>query len=66
MEWISVKEKVPTNRNLVLVSNVDSKHKADHWICAGELNENGEWCNQFSDDTIIVTHWMPLPEPPKP
>ena len=66
MEWISVKERVPVNRDIVLVANVDSKHKSDQWVCAGQLNEQGEWSNQFvDDDTILVTHWMPLPEPPK-
>jgi hypothetical protein len=57
--WISVKDRIPVNQSLFLVTHID-----DGWVCCGELNENGEWCNQFSDDTILITHWMPLPEPP--
>jgi len=63
--WISVKQRVPKNRDIVLVTNNDSEFESEHWVCAGEINEDGEWCNQFNtDDTIIVTHWMPLPKPP--
>ena len=64
-EWISVKERIPTNRNIVLITNIDSDTTSEHWVCAGEISENGEWHNQFCpDDTVIVTHWMPLPNPP--
>ena len=67
MKWISVKERLPSIEDIFLVANIDSKNISDHWVCAGQINSNGEWCNQFCDsDTIKVTHWMPLPEPPKP
>lgn len=66
MKWISVKEQLPLNREIVLVTNIDSPFKDEHWVCAGEINQKGEWCNQFNyNDTIVVTHWMPLPQPPK-
>jgi hypothetical protein len=69
MEWISVKKKLPKINQLVIVTNISSKHKEDHWVCCGVILEDGEWYNQFQDSSsepaIIPTHWMPLPEPPK-
>lgn len=65
-EWISVKNRVPKSYEVVLVCNIDSKVKSNRWVCAGQINNEGYWCNQFDDsDHITVTHWMPLPEPPK-
>lgn len=46
-KWISVKERVPQNRDIVLVTNIDAEFVSEHWVCAGEINENGEWCNQI-------------------
>ncbi len=69
MEWISIKDRLPEEVKLVLVSNNESKHKEDHWVCCGQINYSGGWFNQFqdsiSDIQIYPTHWMPLPEPPK-
>jgi hypothetical protein len=60
VNWISVNERIPMSQALFLVTNIDDK-----WVCCGELNDDGEWCNQFSEDTIRITHWALLPEPPK-
>lgn len=58
-KWVSVEEGLPENDNWVLVCttakvNNISKAKYDlgHWRGSG-----GHWNN--------VTHWMPLPKPPK-
>ena len=52
--WISVKEELPKNGELVLVYRKTKTNKNDiqlfHW---------------FSDDKELFTHWMDLPEPPK-
>lgn len=55
-EWVSVKERLPENNCRVLVHvtgkpfDIDADRLADgKWVRWG-------WC---------VTHWMPLPEPPK-
>jgi hypothetical protein len=69
MEWISVKDRLPETYDLVLMTNIESKHLEDHWVCAGSMNRKKVWYNQFQDNnsdcSVRVTHWMPLPEPPK-
>lgn len=57
-KWISVKDRLPgPTENPVLVPYAGSvwtawRH-ADYWELGGLLN------------TVCVTHWMPLPHPPK-
>jgi hypothetical protein len=57
-EWISVEERLPTRPGAYLVFTCDRRismcHFIDHY-CDGNM--------QFDD--YRVTHWMPLPEPPK-
>lgn len=68
-EWISVKDRLPEEIDgeskavLVIVKFVDFRGNvwSENYNIA--WTENGEW------DCIgrmgIVTHWMPLPEPPE-
>lgn len=57
MEWISVKDRLPDGE-LVLI-NV---HQRDYLIAE---YTNGAWWNDSIGFVHGVTHWMPLPEPPK-
>ena len=64
-EWISVKESRPEAFTGTLA--YCPKHKNVYEVY---LNARGEW--RFFDKTVAgalldeeVTHWMPLPEPPK-
>ena len=56
-EWISVKDRLPEGANTVLAVDSDgttaSAYYVGNWHSGGDLEE---------DD---ITHWMPLPEPPK-
>ena len=64
MEWISVKDKLP-------------KETGRYWCHVKEVNDLGESSYQWNvcynewekafhpDNNDKVTHWMPLPEPPK-
>ena len=59
-KWISVKDRLPDDERRVLVScrtkkGQQSVNLAYYW--------NGYWHGQGS--MAGVTHWMPLPEPPK-
>ena len=56
-EWISVKDKLPEPCQDVLVYHSGGKIKIS------ELFYNGRFCLQ--DLHGEVTHWMPLPAPPK-
>lgn len=56
-EWISVKDRLPEHSNTVLCVTKNGRpfvckydHAWKHWAVSG---------------SVKVTHWMPLPEPPK-
>lgn len=55
--WISVKERMPEDGKNVLAYEGGGFYFLD-WCC------DGEWV-VASASTAVVTHWMPLPEPPK-
>jgi hypothetical protein len=57
--WISVKEALPINMQSVLVCDNGDVH--DAWYCDGCFS-CGCYCEQ---DYENVTHWQPLPAPPK-
>lgn len=63
MKWISVKEKLPNKNRRVLFY---SKNKI---IVLGFFSDDG-WTEESSEGICKlnyrnVTHWMPLPNPPK-
>ena len=55
MKWISVKDRLPTEYG-------------DYWVYRAKCNKmhkrvwNGSW---WAYDGNSITHWMPLPDPPK-
>lgn len=61
-EWISVKERLPERFEHVLV--YCKKHRGDIFVSCGYRYDNTGW---YVDGiyTTVVTHWMPLPEPPE-
>lgn len=70
-QWISVDERLPELYKRVLVKSdcylvASREPKTEHnedWGIDGEWMwaiVNDSWC-----DSDLVTHWMPLPEPPK-
>ena len=79
MEWTNVKNSLPENYSYVLVSN-DTKTSEPRSISIARY-EIDEWNFLFGNDnegTSVacsdltwsmrkdeITHWMPLPEPPK-
>lgn len=53
-EWVSVDERLPEESMTVITCNAEGEVDTDYY---------GYYSLGFSDKT--VTHWMPLPEPPK-
>lgn len=73
-EWISVDERLPTDRELVLVSSMDLLTQKHGWFYLarytdlqndGVIFDNKRWLSENGGIFGKVTHWMPLPEPPK-
>ena len=66
-EWISVKDRLPEAYNLVLAVCKSGKIFVGEYV---DLGWRTLWRIKTARDstkeiTQIVTHWMPLPEPPK-
>ena len=57
-EWISVKDKLPEKDEVVIICT------DKNFVYAGELIED-TWFLDNDSWTETVTHWMPLPKPPK-
>lgn len=57
-EWISVKDMLPKNDEIVIICT------DKNFIYAGELIGD-TWFLDNDSWTATVTHWMPLPQPPK-
>ena len=53
MEWVSVKDKLPENNVLEIITYSPT---------IGVECVSTSWLTDFEND---ITHWMPLPEPPK-
>jgi hypothetical protein len=67
MKWISVKDELPEND---FDENIVSYKHNDYRIVTvasydSETNTFKEVTSSFSYQIDNVTHWMPLPEPPK-
>jgi hypothetical protein len=63
--WIPVSERLPEENVSVLVFTKDGKFdRAGMHVAI--LDEDGEWYPSHGDGYMfpVVTHWMPLPEPP--
>lgn len=64
MKWVSVKERLPDNEQWVLcfMENEEfGKFRVFQWSYIDwQWNDGNEWYDEED-----VTHWMPLPEPPK-
>ena len=71
-EWISVKDKLPPHNHDVLVYRPDMAMKIlvdNYYGYCGE--DDAEWHEGWAKygkdihNNPLITHWMPLPQPPK-
>ena len=58
LEWISVKDRLPVEGSYILAY---SEHGSGYSICVKYYRHKRFWNSKGEE----VTHWMPLPEPPK-
>lgn len=63
-EWVSVEERLPENGQIVLFHQKDGFIYCAEYFAGKELM-SPEWIiDNDSWNAKVVTHWMPLPEPP--
>lgn len=61
--WISVKERLPENGQKIIAAFCGSGGQvADQAIYSNGEFDFASWAYVWADN---ITHWMPLPEPPK-
>lgn len=61
-EWISVKDRLPKTGEIILACNIAGDFEILSYYNEKfiSFDENG-----YSYEVLYITHWMPLPEPPK-
>ena len=69
-EWISVEDRLPDQSGEVLVIASGSPQKNITLNCAYELAEYDPYDGWIMEmwpewEDAVVTHWMPMPQPPK-
>ena len=71
-EWISVEERLPEITETVLIAYKEKWEWEAEWtfdVDVGSLDITGREWNTYHDlyegQELHITHWMPLPEPPK-
>lgn len=60
--WINAKERLPDRFRPVIVCR--EKAKGEYIVEQG-FKDVGDWWKVYGTRTKKVTHWMPLPAPPK-
>lgn len=58
-EWISVKDRLPEHPGFIIA------HKTNGLVVGLHYNMSNKFTYGQLDQTSQVTHWMPLPQPPK-
>lgn len=67
VKWIPVTERLPENKQTVLAIRKDGSMFIGYYLTYIDTGRWHIWTarNSTKQITQIVTHWMPLPEPPK-
>lgn len=64
MKWISVSDRLPEYEDEVLIWFHNCPVEIGLYNQKNEFHEEDYWtCKEYME--IDVSHWMPLPEPPK-
>lgn len=68
-EWISIKDRLPTERifDSVFIATISSRYKNKKFVYPLHYIDS-QWFNMVNEELLDrdyeVTHWMPLPLPP--
>lgn len=63
-DWISAEERMPQATGKYLCAVKDKR--GNIWTIASDWSlEMKSWFGDYEEIKNIVTHWMPLPDPPK-
>lgn len=73
MKWIRIEDRLPENKDDVLIYGISTFYDVDcnpykrGIIDIGYRSriDNPDNPTKWADSIFPVTHWMPLPEPPK-
>jgi hypothetical protein len=66
MEWINSEDRLPEEYCQCLIYCPQSFPKNSRVLAANYYDDNKKfYCDAFEQVHEDVTHWMPLPEPPK-
>lgn len=57
-KWIDANDSLPNKFENVLIYS-------DEVIEIGNINQRGDWVDFLGYEVCRVTHWMPIPNPPK-
>jgi len=61
-EWISVEDRLPDDREVVIIFwNYENKKR----VTSGSYNSSNNYWQHGNATQLNVTHWMPLPNTPK-
>ena len=63
-EWIPVTERLP-EKYVNVLCHLRSLDRKSEYYSIDHLMEDGQWWKAANSWKHEVTHWMPLPEPPK-
>ena len=63
--WISVKDRLPEKETEYICWFGDYPLGAFAMVCRWNKIKGAFWCYSDNAKWAFVTHWMPLPEPPK-
>jgi hypothetical protein len=62
-KWIKIEDELPPLRTYVIGYVVSFLGRPRKIVCEVFLSKDKKW--MIDNDYCIVTHWMPLPEPPE-
>ena len=64
-EWVSVEDRLPAHSTKVIINHITSYGRDEAFGCYHEDTERFVYWGGDFENSLEVTHWQPLPQPPK-